>query len=122
MLELVFKDMKCYTKQNEKMGWEVIKTYTKECGCECDYMVNDVDKPSMCYTEYKTTLTKRCDKHAQEHEEHCAKRQAEREREKQIREEQLQLLKVHLHNLTNIEHTRYALIKEALIKYRKCKK
>jgi DNA-binding protein H-NS len=58
----------------------------------------------------------------QEHEEYCAHLQAERECEKQIIEEQLQLLKVHLHNLTNIEHTKYAPIKEAVSKYREFKK
>ena len=50
------------------MGWRVIKTYTEECGCECEDTENDVDRPFMCYTEYDTTVTKRCDKHAQEHE------------------------------------------------------
>ena len=72
----------------------------------------------MYYAEYDTTVTKRCDKHSQEHAESCAKLQAEREREKQIREEQLQIRKDHLHNLTDIEHTKYAPIKEAVSKYR----
>ena len=69
---------KCYIKQNEKMGWRVIKTYAKECGCECEDAENDVDRPFMCYTEYDTTVTKRCDKRSQQHEEYCAKQQAER--------------------------------------------
>jgi hypothetical protein len=42
----------------------------------------------------------------------------ELKREKQIREEQLHLLKVHLHNLTNVEPTKYAPIKEAVSKSR----
>ena len=104
------------------MEWQVVKTYTKQCGCECDYKVNDVHRPFTCHTEYDTIVTKRCDKHSQEHEEYCAKLQAEREREKQIREEQLQLLKVHIHNLTNVEHTKYAPIKEAVSKHREYKK
>ena len=48
------------------MGWKVIEKYTKECGCEYVDKENDVDRPFMCFTEYKTIVIKRCDKHEQE--------------------------------------------------------
>ena len=45
------------------MGWETVETYTNECGCKyADYVI-DVDRPFMCYTEWKTEVTKRRDKH-----------------------------------------------------------
>ena len=56
------------------MGWETIKEYTKECGCEYVDRVNDVDRPFMCYDEWKTEITKRCDKHLQEYKEYCEKK------------------------------------------------
>ena len=105
-----------------KDEWRVIKTYTKECGCEYEDAENDVDRPFMCYTDYSTKVIKRCDKHAQEYEEVCAKRRAKEEHEKQIREERLQLLTLHVHDLINTEHTTYAPIKEAVNKYREAKK
>ena len=104
------------------MGWTTRKAYTKECGCECEDIENDVDRPFMCYTEYETVTTSRCSVHQQEYEQHCAVRQAEREREQQVREEQRHKLKLHLHMLTTIEHTEYAPIKEAVYKYREIKR
>jgi len=95
------------------MGWKEIRTYTRECGCECVDTEHDVDKPYMCFTDYHTDVTKRCDKHEQE-------RLAKKEHKRKIREERQQLLKVYINNLTNIEHRKHIPIKEALIKYRDC--
>jgi len=95
------------------MGWKEIRTYTKECGCECVDMEHDVDRPFMCYTEYHTDVTKRCDKHKQE-------QLSKKKHERKIQEKREQLLKVHIDNLTSIEDTKYILIKEAINKYRDC--
>ena len=43
------------------MGWETIKEYTKECGCECKDNELDVDRPFMYYMKWETIVTKRCE-------------------------------------------------------------
>ena len=60
------------------MGFETTEEYTKECGCEYVTWMNDVDRPFMCYTEWKTEIRKRCDKHLQEYKEYCEKRKKRR--------------------------------------------
>ena len=100
------------------MGWVTTKTYTKECGCEYEDKEHDVDRPFMCYTEWNTTVTKRCEIHLQEYNEACAKLEKQEEREKQIKEERRQLITSHLHGLMHIEHKQYTPIKEAVNKYR----
>ena len=95
------------------MGWKEISSYTKECGCECVDMEHDVDRPFMCYTEYRTYVAKRCDKHEQ-------KKRIKKKHKHQILEEKRQVLNTHINNLTSIEDTKYILIKEAITKYREC--
>ena len=84
------------------MGWGIIKTYTKECGCEYADYVTDVGRPFMCYTEWKTEVSKRCDKHLQKYKEHCEKEEKEREQARQIREEKRKVLKSHLVSLMDM--------------------
>ena len=67
----------------------------------------------MCFTEHETSVEKRCDEREQEHLE-------KQEHERKIREARLHRLKVHVNNLTNLEHTKYIPIKEAITKYREC--
>ena len=100
------------------MGWEIIKEYTKECGCEYVDKENDVDRPFMCYTERETFVTKRCEQHLQEYIECCAKQEEENENKKQIIEEQRRLIASHLHDLIDIEHKQLVPTKEAISKYR----
>ena len=104
------------------MGWKVLERYTKECGCVCEDHENDVDRPFMCYTDYSTTEITRCDTHERQHQEYCAKTQAELEHRQQLRQEKRQQLKTHLLNLAGIEHQTLAPIKEAVSKYRECNK
>ena len=42
----------------------------------------------MCYTEWKTDVDKRCDKHLREYKECREKQEKEEERKRQIREEE----------------------------------
>jgi hypothetical protein len=72
----------------------------------------------MCYTDYSTTEIKRCDTHERQHQEYCAKAQAELEHRQQLKQEKRQQLKAHLLNLAGIEHQTLAPIKEAVSKYR----
>ena len=46
-----------------RMVGSIIKKYTKDCGCECEDIENDVDRPFMCYTHYETRINKMCDIH-----------------------------------------------------------
>ena len=43
------------------------------CGCEYVDYESYVGRPFMCYTEWKTDVTKRCDKHLREYSEYCEK-------------------------------------------------
>ena len=104
------------------MGWETIKEYTKDCGCECKDAKNDVDRPFMCYTEWETFVTKRCETHLQEYNENCAKEEERKKRKRQIREEQLQSLTSYLHDVMDVEHKQYIPIKEAVTKYKQVSK
>ena len=45
------------------MGWEIIKEYTKACGCEYADKEHDVYRPFMCYTERETVVSKLCEQH-----------------------------------------------------------
>ena len=47
------------------MGWDIIKEYTKDRGCEYDDKENHVDRPFMCYTERETIVTKIYEQHLQ---------------------------------------------------------
>ena len=78
--------------------------------------MNDVDRPFMCYDEWKTEITKRCDKHLQEYKEYCEKQKKEQAR--QIREEKRQVVKSHLLSLMDIKHEQHVPIKQAYAKYK----
>ena len=104
------------------MGWVTFKEYTKDCACECTDAKNDVDRPFMCYTEWETFVTKRCETHLQEYNENCAKEEERKKRKRQIREEQLQSLTSYLHDVMDVEHKQYIPIKEAITKYREVSK
>ena len=97
------------------MGWETIKKYTKECGCEYVDRVNDVDRPFMCYYEWETEITKRCDKHLQEYK---VLWKTKKEQARQIREEKRQVVKSHLLSSMDIKHEQRVPIKQAYAKYK----
>ena len=85
MVELLFKDLHYITYIYTTMGWEVVKTYTKECGCECQDKIHDVDRPFMCYTDYETIITKMCDHHKRKEEEYRKEREEYERQERQKR-------------------------------------
>ena len=74
-------------------------------------MVHDVDRPFMCYYEWKTDVRKRCDKHLQEYNEPCERDKQEKERKLQLQEERRQVVKSHLLSLMDIKHEHYIQIK-----------
>ena len=100
------------------MGWEVVKTYTKECGCECQDKIHDVDRPFMCYTDYETIITKMCDVHKRKEEEYRKEREEYERQERQRKEEEQQKLSLYLESLQKVEHRCYVRIKEAVSKYK----
>ena len=100
------------------MVWRVVEVYTKECGCECEDTENDVDRPFMCYTEYNTNITKRCDYHAKQEEEYLRITEERERRKIQQKKDMKELLKSHLQSLVDIEHKNYVPIKAAISKYR----
>ena len=96
----------------------VRKTYTKECGCECKDIEDDVDRHFMCYTHYDTIITKMCDDHKRKKEE-CRKMRGEYDRQKrQRKEEEQKKLTLYLEDLQEVEHKCYVRIKEAVSKYK----
>ena len=77
--------------------------------------MNDVDRPFLCYDEWKTEITKRCDKHLQEYKEYCEK---QTKQARQFREEKRQVVKSHLLSLMDIKHEQHVPIKQAYAKYK----